>query len=245
MKPEPFRCADGLIRWPVTYVKKEKKTRVEESIPQEAEEFEKLFRSLSLQFMGEELYFCRKGWTRKKLLHILSILENLANHKVDLQLYLLFAFERARKFPRMLWPAQLASLNTIKKFQTWLSSFASKKEARRPLRTQSLEEILEHNHKKYLYYREKIGFSDDIIVRMKAAEFDPFYLLTTPAFSETYEHHPEALGSIRTQCDAALETLQKSSSSAKEFWELVRRVKCQHQETHSTSYSREKSSHYS
>ncbi len=232
-------CSDGVVRWSRIHLRKEKPSHQDGmAIPVEVQQFEDLFVKLSEQFLGQKTYFCCKGWTKKKLRYILNTLENLSAHHVEPELFLLSAFSRQREEPRAIWPSSLSSLRAIKKFQEWLSAFASKKEARRHLEPVTLERILEQNHKKYLYYHEQIGWSDEIIFRTKAVEFDPFYLVSVPAFIQEYEKHPEALRSVRGRLEEAIGFLERDSFAAKKFWDIVGRIKCQTQQNNSTSFSR-------
>lgn len=238
---EAFLCSDGLKRWPRLYEIPERRGRKKEEVPEKYQNFDNLFKKLSLQFRGEAIPFCRSEWSRKKFRLIQTVLENLKDHKVDLELYLLFLFESSKKHPKYLYPVKVASLKTVKEFQEWLTGFCSKKDARKQSQTLSLEEMLTKSHQKYLYYHQDLKWSDKAIFKNKGSEFDPLYLLGLPSFLDFYSQEPEALVSIRERIEQAKHSLERDAATAKDFWEVLGKITCQPYQTNSISYFSQRS----
>lgn len=227
---EKFLCPDKIyrfIRLNEKPQKKIKKTISEKTliIPFRFQEFEEIYSDLCFQYFAQSMNFCGRSYTRRKIKLLKTIFENLDTYRIrDAKLFLQAQFEKAKVYPRQVWPTNIASLSAIKVYQKWISKYNGVTDARNSHElVGDLERILSLNHKKFIYYREKTGMPDLNILRTRADEFDPLYLATYPEISEQLKSlSPPTRNRIESVLDCFTEPY-----AINVFYETARRVKCQ------------------
>ena len=226
-------CSDNIVRYSRTFAHPLKEhdliKTIDKNISKEAIEFDETFRTLSKQFLGIELYFSCRGWTKRKLNLILTTLQNLEKNKIETKTYLTFIFERQKKYPRSIWPTIISSQKSVREFLGWKKKFISENQIHKTYIELGLDEIFNKNNSRYLYYSKKLGWSDADIFRLKCSEFDPLFVLSTPTLMEEYKKQSDSLSpNYRKQFDEAVNFVFSDREVGKTFFDESRRLKaCQ------------------
>ena len=231
------RCSDNIIRYPrINKIIKKEKTETKNSlleIPENALNFDELYNKTSIKFTGKEYPFCSLKWTQRKLFLVLKTLQNLKLYKIEPELYLNFIFDKQKTYPRAIWPSTISSLKMIKEYQKWAEQFINSKQIKESFKEENLAEVVSRNHQKYLFFKNKLQWSDSMILAMKGSEFDPFYVITTPSLYAEYQKQPD-LG-FKDEFNRALNFIAHKPREALEFLDEYRRIKCQQSQQHSPS----------
>lgn len=224
-------CADGQVRYWREDVESSRVT-----VPKSHVEFNRAYQKLSHKFFGELYEFAGKEWSARKLVLISKALELLRKHKIsDVELFLYAQFQHHKINPRATCPSVISSSRAINTYHEWLRRFASEDDAKGVLNFTSLEDLLRNNHKKFEYYASQLNWTVEAILRTRAHEFDPLYLLSIPQFLDIYARHPNILRGKDASLKEALAKLERSNQT--KFLEMISRIKCQ---TNSTFCSKTK-----
>lgn len=232
------KCTDGIFRWCRHNKRIKKPVKKHNNVEVVLENFDELFCNLMIQYFGVKRHFLSKEWCHKKIKLISTILENVESYKIDLKLFLVAQFELSRKYPRLLWPTNLASLKAVKRFQNWNTNFTNKKQITETTKENTLEEIIENNHKKYLYYKETLNWSDEIIILQKGNEFNPLYIITNNSLADKFQNTPTVTTKQKQALEEIQDTFNTNPDLALDFWKTVRVIQCQKQQQNLISYSK-------